>query len=1098
MEAFSFRPTVHLNPRNSREGPPDESRVTLLPRSSSTTRRVVMGEEHDGRENREEASRVGPVGERVRLRSQSRCDRSRRARSTGPRFPKEEEVEGGCKGGSHGEEEQMGLERKQHRPQLPETKDKAEEKEGRVKLQSSSASKSQEVRSEESEGEDLYPEEHQAKYIARKCPGLLFRHGIKQAKSQVLALQGESSRSREPEPVFLRYHRQVFMSQSSSPPLRREHLTISTVVDHLVKGEVLKAVDILVQRMKALEQIAQGAPAHMSMKLEVIPADQVSMVSPEEARTAAAEHAKELKLQSTWKGKGKNTYNPSSSAWGAGAGKGKQEKGSKGKFNKGERQERGYRTYLDNFDRLVKTNPEAASLLEGTLDPVAGSLREEYSRWNIPINDKKSVCNARVAEVQGAIIDGQRGLVFPKMEKFGRYLKAGHYLLIQKKCSLKMIQVVLGGFNYLFSFRRPLMAIFNESWTFTSQFQGNPRQWLVIPPQVKEELFVALSLTPLCYMDLRLPYDPVVTVSDASEGGGGLCQSVGLTTFGRDCESKYLRGERPDDGDDKQLLVISLFDGIGCLRAALDVVGVKLSGYVSVEKDANARRTLESNFGNVEFYDDVVAIDVGVIRGLAAKFPRTSCVLVSGGPPCQGVSGLNASRLGLEDPRSGLHTHVRRVKELCKAEFGWCEVVSLMESVCSMDEQDRSTMTRHIGMLPFKIDALGLSLCRRPRWWWFDWSLEAEEGVNIFMPPSSEAKAWGTVTFEVPVSPEDYLPPGWKLAGGTEHKLPTFTTSIPKTKPGFKPAGLASCSQRDLDLWAEDRFKFPPYQYKFEHGLWHQRKGWQLPGVQHKEAILGLPIDYTYKCWTKQAIKGDPLGHEDARLSQLGNAWSVQVAAFLVKNLCEPRSLCPPLSLKEMLRRCQPGSNGADVPLNTYLLRPPWKPSRQALETSNSEVLVSRLGHLVSNKGGDLLLTADTEATPSYDRLRSTVPPHLWKWKVVCGWRWRYPAVGADQKPEHINKLELRAVLSSLKWRVQKQRLRKRRFLHLVDSQVCLMILNKGRSSARSLQHVMKKISCLLLLSGTVCLVGYVESSLNPADEPSRRGGQKRKWGSAQ
>eukprot|EP00438_Fugacium_kawagutii_P025115 Skav225309 [mRNA] locus=scaffold23:67681:68652:- [translate_table: standard] len=171
---------------------------------------------------------------------------------------------------------------------------------------SSSTSNSQDkgARSEDSEGEDLFPEEHQSKYIARKCPGLLFRHGIKQAKSQVLALQGEASKSRDPEPVFLRYHRQVFQSQSSSPPLRREHLTISTVVDHLIKGEILKAGDILVQRMKALEQIAQGAPAHMSMKLEVIPADQVSMVSPEEARTAATEHAKEWKLQNTWKGKG--------------------------------------------------------------------------------------------------------------------------------------------------------------------------------------------------------------------------------------------------------------------------------------------------------------------------------------------------------------------------------------------------------------------------------------------------------------------------------------------------------------------------------------------------------------------------------------------------------------------------------------------------------------------------------------------------------------------------------------------------------------------------------------------------------------------------
>lgn len=215
----------------------------------------------------------------------------------------------------------------------------------RKKDQSSSSSSSQsqekDVRSEESEGEDLYPEEHQTKYIARKCPGLLFRHGIKQAKSQVLTLQGEAGGSRDPERVFVRYHRQVFMSQSSSPPLRREHLTLSNAVDLMIKGEILKAGDVLVQRLKALEQIAQGAPAHLAMKLEVVAAEQVSMVSQEEARTAASEHARELKLQQTWKGKGKSQFTPSSPSWGIGSGKGKQEKGGKGRFQKGDRTDKG-------------------------------------------------------------------------------------------------------------------------------------------------------------------------------------------------------------------------------------------------------------------------------------------------------------------------------------------------------------------------------------------------------------------------------------------------------------------------------------------------------------------------------------------------------------------------------------------------------------------------------------------------------------------------------------------------------------------------------------------------------------------------------------
>ena len=100
------------------------------------------------------------------------------------------------------------------------------------------------------------------------------------------------------------------------------------------------------------------------------------------------------------------------------------------------------------------------------------------------------------------------------------------------------------------------------------------------------------------------------------------------------------------------------------------------------------------------------------------------------------------------------------------------------------------------------------------------------------------------------------------------------------------------------------------------------------------------------------------------------------------------------------------------------------------------------------------------------------------------------------EQQEHINKLELRAVLTSIRWRIFKQRIKKTRFLHLVDSLVSLHILKKGRSSSRSLQRIIKKINALLLLSHTLVLLGYVDTASNPADAPSRRGMKKRKWAS--
>ena len=173
--------------------------------------------------------------------------------------------------------------------------------------------------------------------------------------------------------------------------------------------------------------------------------------------------------------------------------------------------------------------------------------------------------------------------------------------------------------------------------------------------------------------------------------------------------------------------------------------------------------------------------------------------------------------------------------------------------------------------------------------------------------------------------------------------------------------------------WSQDRWKFPPYVYKYEHGLIHKKKGWKIPGVNGRESISGLPLDYTWKCLPKQVVKSEPLKHEDTRLTLLGIGWSIQVASFLMKSLRLPRKFCGDLDLKTMLQRCMPGSGTASVSLNSYLNRPPWKHGRNPIKEPNS-FLISRLGKLVSSKGNDILLTSGTEPVQSFDRC---LPPHL-------------------------------------------------------------------------------------------------------------------------
>ena len=92
-----------------------------------------------------------------------------------------------------------------------------------------------------------------------------------------------------------------------------------------------------------------------------------------------------------------------------------------------------------------------------------------------------------------------------------------------------------------------------------------------------------------------------------------------------------------------------------------------------------------------------------------------------------------------------------------------------------------------------------------------------------------------------------------------------------------------------------------------------------------------------------------------------------------------------------------------------------------------------------------------------------------------------------------INVLELRAVLTTLRWRIAKKGWLQERWLHLVDSLVCLHCLARGRSSSRKLRRTLLRINARLLASGTQGLWAYVHTAQNPADAPSRRPVRK-KW----
>ena len=62
--------------------------------------------------------------------------------------------------------------------------------------------------------------------------------------------------------------------------------------------------------------------------------------------------------------------------------------------------------------------------LEGSTSASVLALREQYEVWDVPRNLKKAVERKPLAEVQGAMVDGVRGLAYPREVKLLKYVSA--------------------------------------------------------------------------------------------------------------------------------------------------------------------------------------------------------------------------------------------------------------------------------------------------------------------------------------------------------------------------------------------------------------------------------------------------------------------------------------------------------------------------------------------------------------------------------------------------------------------------------------------------------------------------------------------------
>ena len=442
-----------------------------------------------------------------------------------------------------------------------------------------------------------------------------------------------------------------------------------------------------------------------------------------------------------------------------------------------------FRIYLDNFDQLQKVDKKLATLLAGTPSHLVEQVREYYASHGLPRHPKKSVEQALEAEVQGAWLDGRKGTLQAKPVKVCRYIELALEALRRGNACQRELQVIAGGFVYASMFRRPLLSSLNLVWrVIVGLDMGSAYRRVWLSRELMLELFRYTALLPLAFTNFRSEFDPEVTASDASTSGGGVCVSRGLSPFGMAASLCQVRGDVPEEMDLCPVLSIGMFDGIGALRVALDLLGAPVCGHISIEKSPEAQRVVEANFPDSLWVDDVEKVDEQMVQQWALTFGSVGVVVVGAGPPCQGVSGLNCDRKGaLKDLRSRLFIHVPRVFKLVRRCFPWAQVHSLTENVASMDGPDCEVMNHEFELQPWYIDSHLMSLCHRPRLYWITWEVQEGPGVEIFWGSDGKLPVQGQIDLIAEISDKAFLEPGWEKV--SPKPFPTFTTSKRRPAP---------------------------------------------------------------------------------------------------------------------------------------------------------------------------------------------------------------------------------------------------------------------------------------------------------------------------
>ena len=755
--------------------------------------------------------------------------------------------------------------------------------------------------------------------------------------------------------------------------------------------------------------------------------------------------------------------------------------------------------YVDNFDQFKVVWQTKVGIYEERPSDEQLALREEMTQLGIGRDPRKAAEGTKTWSSLGAEVNGEKGWIGSSL-KFRRALLGANIKILGEDkvpCYSVNLQSVISKNMHSVQYQRALAALFDRLYVEMNQHDGK-----VLSNMAKDELWLLSMGLPMHWMNQRARVNGQVYATDASEDGGGACVTTGLTKWGHSRvhtlahESGGTEGQAADP-----ILVVECFAGMGGLKQALDLLGVVPMGVIAIDSNTVCAKVVRQQTRHVVWYAKIEDITLEEVKEWRRRYPRVKKVLLGGGWPCVNHSQLNVHRQGPEATTSQLLDRMLEVRDYLRQaskEVGlpeW-EIMEMYENVV-MDARDYKVQTSKIGFGGVFLEAAMVGRVRRPRIYWLK---------NLPFVPGLE----GTCIQNEKMRTEDYYLPAihidterpplaWFLNEGSrkweaeDEAFPTLTRPHPRKEPPSSPAGLDSASQKALARWRGDNYRLQPYWYEAKNMVLDKNGPRKLlPAEQLR--LMGFPSTHLE---LKSKLSNDAKGQ------LIGNSFSAiavaRLLACLVTNEEEAQRHHLTMLLWQVWHRNEErvakedkpwklrfGSSAVDAvgvgSLRQEVSSLAGLPPRQCIDPerrlTDEELLVYLLTRNGSSRGTDIRI--DFGQPYSVGELtRHSIDPSSWTWKVLMSYAWK-------NKDQHINVLEMVAVLDLLRKLSRNSKGHESRLVVLVDNQVSLSVLTKGRSSAKALQLPLRRVAAVTLASGLIVCYGWVKSKWNPADGPSR------------